>query len=158
MEKTKQKTYGYDLWKALKSIQSNDFCYINQISEEEKENLLNSMFVIQRWLSNPENKSLKDYKLILNYINEFLNKYYIFLIQKNEIGNDHKILLWYLACAVPFEKNTRFGWIGIPKKNEKYKKIKDIFPFLSHEEIDIIVKNKDANEFIDEIISQEKDG
>lgn len=158
MEKSKQKSYGYDLWQTLKNIQNNNLHYLEQITEEEKENILNSIFVIQRWLSNPENKNSKEYKLILNYVNEFVNKYYLFLLQKNELGLDHKILLWYLLCSIPFEKNTKFKWIGMPKKDNIYKNIKDKFPFLSHQEIDILIKNKDANELINEIICQEKDG
>lgn len=156
MEKIKQKNYGYDLWKALNNIQYNNFDYINQISEEEKENLLNSIFIIQRWISNPENKSSEEYKFILNYINKFLNAFYLFLIQKNENRNDHKILLWKILCTIPFEKNTKFKWISLAKKDEKYKRIKDEFPFLSYEEIDILTNNKNANEFIKEYLDQEK--
>lgn len=139
IQKNSEKKYGYDLWKTLDAINNGTFDYLDQISEEEKNKILQSLFIIQRWISCPKNQTKETYIWHLLALNRIVNQNFLSLFENYSFEENHRKLIWKLFCLMG-EKKRRYEWIPLIKK-KKEDKAKILFPNLNDDEISLILSN-----------------
>lgn len=110
-----EKKEKYDLWKTLEALRKRDVDYLNKVSEDERKNILQSMYVLMKWYSNPIGLNKKDYFNHLDILNELVNMGFWELTGTD--GNDHSELIWKLMCIISDGNVIRHSWIPFPKKS-----------------------------------------
>lgn len=91
-----------DIFKVLKSIDSGDFDYYDNLTEDELKSL--PMVVLSRWMSCTKN--VKQLNGVNNLVNPFVFKY----------GVKHKKLLYYLMLVASSGSQKNYKWVPRKKK------------------------------------------
>lgn len=135
------KNEDIDIWKLLNIMRTKNLKILDNYPETEKEKILDMIIVLMKWLSNPINLDIKQYTNNISLINDLVNKNFWNIYTDKE--NNNKDILFYCLCIATSKNKSKLKWIPF-KKQEKQKEIydiiKEIYPLLSEDEMDIIIK------------------
>jgi hypothetical protein len=110
-----EKKEKYDLWKTLAALRKRDLDYVNRVSEDERKDILRSVYVLMKWYSNPMGLTRSDYFDHLTFLNELVNVGFWELTGTD--ANDHSELIWKLMCIISDGSVPRHSWISLPKRS-----------------------------------------
>jgi len=110
-----EKKEKYDLWKTLAALRKRDVDYLNRVSEDERKDILKSVYVLMKWYSNPTGLNPSDYFDHITFLNELVNVGFWELTGND--ANDHSELIWKLMCIISDGSSTKHGWIPLSKRS-----------------------------------------
>lgn len=109
------------------------------IDDEQRKNLKKDFFILNRWISHPQDRNSNVQEHYLETVNEFFNKHWFTL-------QDHPKLLWQLLCMCshPSKKLFKKEYIKLIRKVEgsskKQKFLLDCYPNAKFDEIELLSK------------------
>ncbi|MCS7316729.1 MAG: hypothetical protein NZZ41_00200 [Candidatus Dojkabacteria bacterium] len=114
------KKYETNIWELFEIMRTKkDIYYLDTIDEEKKENILEILIVLQKWLSNPTNLENKKYIRNLILLNDMINKNIILSTRTSE-EDFRDIVFSLMICLCPKNKTYK-RWINFNKKEKELK-------------------------------------
>lgn len=136
------KKYETNIWELFEIMRTKkDIYYLDTIDEEKKENILEILIVLQKWLSNPTNLENKKYIRNLILLNDMINKNIILSTRTSE-EDFRDIVFSLMICLCPKNKTYK-RWINFNKKEKELKiltLLKELKILSSEEELLLFLK------------------
>lgn len=129
----------------IKAVDENLRGLWDNINEEQQKSLKKEFFILNRYISNVENKSSDTQIHFVITVNEYYNKNYFAIAS-------HPKLLWLslCMCSHPVENKFFHKWIGFNKKdgsdNKKINFLASLYPSMKLDEVKMLAKLMPAKE------------